>query len=78
MKFCLLFLRLQAKFHIAQELIGKLHATAAGDLKSEALNMLLKDLNDKTQKARDTMNKMFNESFGATFLANTCQESCFA
>ncbi|KAL5538875.1 hypothetical protein UlMin_044191 [Ulmus minor] len=68
----------QAKFHIAQELLGKLHAIAAGDLKSEAFKLLLKDLNDERQKARDAMKKMFNESFGATFLADTGQESSFA
>lgn len=39
---------------------------------------LLKELSKERQNARDTMKKMFNSSFGATFLTDTGQESAFA
>ncbi|PIA37021.1 hypothetical protein AQUCO_03100046v1 [Aquilegia coerulea] len=68
----------QAKFHIIQELLGKLHATAANKQRGEACNLLLKELNEERQLARSTMKNMFNSSFGATFLTDTGQESAFA
>lgn len=68
----------QAKFHIIQELLGRLHATVVGSQKSEAYESLLEELNDERQKARCSMKKMFNKSFGATFLTDTGQESSFA
>ncbi|GMH17833.1 hypothetical protein Nepgr_019674 [Nepenthes gracilis] len=68
----------QAKFHIIQELLGKLHATVAHSHKSEAYQSLLGELNIERQRARCAMKKMFNKSFGATFLTDTGQESAFA
>ncbi|XP_027331909.1 5'-nucleotidase domain-containing protein DDB_G0275467 isoform X2 [Abrus precatorius] len=68
----------QAKFHIIQELLGKLHATAANSLRTAACNSLLEELNEERQKARNKMKMMFNRSFGATFLTSTGQESAFA
>ncbi|CAK7338109.1 unnamed protein product [Dovyalis caffra] len=68
----------QAKFHIIQELLGKLHATVANSQKSEVCQLLLEELNDERLKAREMMKKMFNKSFGATFLTDTGQESAFA
>ncbi|KAK9275363.1 hypothetical protein L1049_022627 [Liquidambar formosana] len=68
----------QAKFHIIQELLGKLHATIANSQKSEAYKSLLEDLNEERQKARSVMKRMFNRSFGATFLTDTGQESAFS
>ncbi|KAE9464282.1 hypothetical protein C3L33_03810, partial [Rhododendron williamsianum] len=75
------FQRLQnafAKFHIIQELLGKLHATVANSQRREAFRSLLWDLNEERQKARCAMKNMFNRSFGATFLTDTGQESAFA
>lgn len=68
----------QAKFHIIQELLGKLHATVANNQRREAFRSLLWDLNEERQKARCAMKNMFNRSFGATFLTDTGQESAFA
>ncbi|XP_029129922.1 5'-nucleotidase domain-containing protein DDB_G0275467 isoform X2 [Cajanus cajan] len=68
----------QAKFHIIQELLGKLHATASNSLRTTAFNSLLEELNEERQKARNKMKMMFNRSFGATFLTSTGQESAFA
>ncbi|KAJ8438817.1 hypothetical protein Cgig2_023851 [Carnegiea gigantea] len=66
----------QAKFHIIEELLGRLHATVSQ--KSEACNSLLEELNEERQKARWTMKTMFNKSFGATFLTDAGRESSFA
>lgn len=68
----------QGKFHAIQELLGKLHATVSNGGKSEEYESLYKQLNDERQKTRCTMKKMFNKSFGATFLTDTGQESAFA
>lgn len=68
----------QAKFHIIQELLGKLHATVANSQRSEVCQLLSEELNDERLKARSKMKKMFNKSFGATFLTDTGQESAFA
>lgn len=68
----------QSKFHIIQELLGKLHATVANSQRTEACQLLLAELNEERQKARRMMKKMFNKSFGATFLTDTGQESAFA
>uniref|UniRef100_A0A2P2K088 Cytosolic purine 5-nucleotidase n=1 Tax=Rhizophora mucronata TaxID=61149 RepID=A0A2P2K088_RHIMU len=68
----------QAKFHIAQELLGKLHATSANNHRTVACQSLLEELNEERKKARRMMKKMFNNSFGATFLTDTGQESAFA
>ncbi|WJX96744.1 hypothetical protein P8452_77909 [Trifolium repens] len=68
----------QAKFHLIQELLGKLHATAANSVRTAACKSLLEELNEERQKARMKMKMMFNESFGATFLTSTGQESAFA
>uniref|UniRef100_F6HYN5 Uncharacterized protein n=1 Tax=Vitis vinifera TaxID=29760 RepID=F6HYN5_VITVI len=67
-----------AKFHAIQELLGKLHATVSNGKRSEEYESLYEQLNDERQKARCTMKKMFNRSFGATFLTDTGQESAFA
>lgn len=72
------FLRMQAKFHMVQELLGKLHASVANSDTNEDYNSLLKELNEERQKARSSMRKLFNRSFGATFLTDTGQESAFA
>ncbi|KAK4257606.1 hypothetical protein QN277_007170 [Acacia crassicarpa] len=68
----------QAKFHIIQELLGKLHATTANSHRTVACQSLLKELNDERHKARTTMKMMFNRSFGATFLTDSGRESAFA
>ncbi|XP_057501656.1 uncharacterized protein LOC130785490 [Actinidia eriantha] len=68
----------QAKFHIMQELLGKLHATVSNSRRSKAFQSLLWELNEERQKARCAMKSMFNRSFGATFLTDTGQESAFA
>ncbi|GLT80451.1 hypothetical protein SLA2020_518900 [Shorea laevis] len=68
----------QAKFHIIQELLGKLHATVDNSKNSEAYKLLFAELNDERKRARCMMKKMFNKSFGATFLTDTGQESAFA
>lgn len=69
---------IQAKFHIIQELLGKLHATVANKHRGEMCDSLLKELNEERQIARSFMKNMFNSSFGATFLTDTGQESAFA
>ena len=69
---------MQAKFHAIQELLGKLHATVSNGERSEEYDSLYELLNDERQKVRCTMKKMFNRSFGATFLTDTGQESAFA
>ncbi|XP_044472277.1 5'-nucleotidase domain-containing protein DDB_G0275467 [Mangifera indica] len=68
----------QAKFHIIQELLGKLHATVANSQKTEACQSLLDELNDERKRVRHVMKEMFNRSFGATFMTDTGQESAFA
>ncbi|KAG8367652.1 hypothetical protein BUALT_Bualt16G0095200 [Buddleja alternifolia] len=68
----------QAKLHLIQEILGKLHATVANTEESEEYMSLLWELNEERQKARNTMRGMFNRSFGATFLTDTGQESAFA
>nr|XP_023895700.1 5'-nucleotidase domain-containing protein DDB_G0275467 isoform X1 [Quercus suber]POE57063.1 5'-nucleotidase domain-containing protein [Quercus suber] len=68
----------QAKFHITQELLGKLHSTVAQSRRCEAYKSLFEELNEERQNARSTMKRMFNRSFGATFLTDTGQESAFA
>ncbi|CAN1165447.1 5'-nucleotidase domain-containing protein DDB_G0275467 [Linum perenne] len=68
----------QAKFHIIQELLGRLHSIVPNSNRSESYGLLLEELNQKRQEARRTMRKMFNKSFGATFLTDTGQESAFA
>ncbi|XP_062165579.1 uncharacterized protein LOC133872079 isoform X2 [Alnus glutinosa] len=68
----------QAKFHIIQELLGKLHSIVANSNRSETYKSLLEELNEERQKARSMMKRMFNRSFGATFLTDTGQESAFA
>ncbi|CAM8917864.1 unnamed protein product [Rhodiola kirilowii] len=68
----------QAKFHIIQELLGRLHATVATSPRCEAYESLFVELNEERRKARSIMKKMFNKSFGATFLTDTGQESAFA
>ncbi|KAL7134441.1 hypothetical protein ABFS83_11G027700 [Erythranthe nasuta] len=68
----------QAKFHIIQELLGKLHSVVANTEGSEKYTSLLRELNEERQKARSSMKDMFNSSFGATFLTDTGQESAFA
>ncbi|OMO54548.1 HAD-superfamily hydrolase, subfamily IG, 5'-nucleotidase [Corchorus olitorius] len=68
----------QAKFHILQELLGRLHATVADSKRSEAYKLLMVELNEERQKARCMMKRMFNKSFGATFLTDKGQESAFA
>lgn len=73
-----LFLLVQAKFHIIQELLGKLHATVANSQKTEACQSLLDELNDERKRVRHVMKEMFNRSFGATFMTDTGQESAFA
>ncbi|XP_030456303.1 uncharacterized protein LOC115677311 [Syzygium oleosum] len=67
----------QAKFHIIQELLGRLHAAVVSS-QSEGFKSLLEELNEERQKARLIMKRMFNSSFGATFLTDTGQESAFA
>ncbi|KNA19154.1 hypothetical protein SOVF_063970 isoform A [Spinacia oleracea] len=68
----------QAKFHIIQELLGRLHATVVESQKSEAYKSLMEELNEERQTARCTMKNMFSKAFGATFLTDTGQESSFA
>lgn len=74
----ILFLSLQAKYHILQELLGKLQACVGNCLKEEAYNALLNELNDERKRARSAMRAMFNSFFGATFVTDTGQESAFA
>ncbi|KAL8136976.1 hypothetical protein V2J09_002977 [Rumex salicifolius] len=71
------FLSTQAKFHIIQELLGKLHATVSSK-KSEAYKSLMEELNLERRRARCNMKNMFNKYFGATFLTDTGQESALA
>lgn len=68
----------QAKLHIIQELLGKLHSAVGKGDECEEYTSLLQDLNNERQKARQTMKDMFNRSFGATFLTDTSQESAFS
>ncbi|CAI0427667.1 unnamed protein product [Linum tenue] len=68
----------QAKFNIIQEMLGRLHAIIPNSNRSDAYRCLVEELNQKRQEARKTMRKMFNQSFGATFLTDTGQESAFA
>ncbi|KAK4757306.1 hypothetical protein SAY87_007433 [Trapa incisa] len=68
----------QAKFHIIQELLGKLHSTVATSQSSGAFKSLMDELNEERRKVRCTMKNMFNGSFGATFVTDMGQESAFA
>ncbi|KAF3777501.1 5'-nucleotidase domain-containing protein [Nymphaea thermarum] len=68
----------QAKYHILQELLGKLQACVRNCQKEEAYNALVNELNDERQRARSAMRAMFNRFFGATFVTDTGQESAFA
>lgn len=68
----------QAKLHLIQELLEKLHATPFSNEGRKAYMSLLQELNDERQKARRAMKGMFNSSFGATFLTDTGQESAYA
>ncbi|XP_072977223.1 uncharacterized protein [Typha angustifolia] len=68
----------QAKFHIIQELLGKLHATVVSAERGQAYQALVDELNMERRDCRSMMRKMFNSSFGATFLTDTGQESAFA
>lgn len=69
---------MQARFHIIQELLGKLHATATSTVPSKEYKLLLEELNEERRKARQKLKEMFNKSFGATFVTDTGQESAFA
>lgn len=69
---------MQAKFHILQELLGRLHANVCNSKRSDAYKLLMDELNEERQKARCRMKRMFNRSFGATFLTDKGQESAFA
>lgn len=69
---------MQAKFHILQELLGRLHANVCNSKRSDAYKLLMDELNEERQKARRRMKRMFNRSFGATFLTDKGQESAFA
>ncbi|KAI4381081.1 hypothetical protein MLD38_007192 [Melastoma candidum] len=68
----------QAKFHIIQELLGRLHATVGCGQISAGYKSLHEECNHEREKACLTMKQMFNSSFGATFLTSTGQESAFA
>ncbi|ONK69699.1 uncharacterized protein A4U43_C05F25810 [Asparagus officinalis] len=68
----------QAKFHIIQEILGKFHSIAAISKRGQAYDALLNELNEERQQCRSNMRRMFNSSFGATFLTDTGQESAFA
>ncbi|XP_050374576.1 uncharacterized protein LOC126792134 [Argentina anserina] len=70
-------MRHMAKFHIFQELLGRLHSTVTNSQRSEA-KLLLEELNECRRKASYMMKGMFNTSFGATFLTDKGQESAFA
>lgn len=58
--------------------MGKLHSTVSSKHTCDRFKSLLDELNEERQNARRTMRNMFNESFGATFLTDTGQESAFA
>ncbi|OWM89972.1 hypothetical protein CDL15_Pgr012609 [Punica granatum] len=68
----------QAKFHIIQELLGRLHSTVATSQNRAAYKTLMDELNDERRQARGIMKNMFNGSFGATFVTDTGQESAFS
>ncbi|WCJ28093.1 HAD-superfamily hydrolase subfamily IG 5'-nucleotidase [Euphorbia peplus] len=68
----------QAKFHIIQELLGQLHSTVSNGDRSDSYQLLFEELNAERKKTREAMKKMFNKSFGATFLTDMGQESAFA
>ncbi|KAE8713984.1 hypothetical protein F3Y22_tig00110202pilonHSYRG00103 [Hibiscus syriacus] len=63
---------------VFNELLGRLHATVPSSKRSEAYKLLMYELNEERQKARSTMKRMFNTSFGATFLTDKGQESAFS
>ncbi|KAF9602383.1 hypothetical protein IFM89_027093 [Coptis chinensis] len=46
------YVSIKAKFHIIQELLGKLHATAASDQRSETCGSLLKEPNEERELVR--------------------------
>ncbi|KAJ3677154.1 hypothetical protein LUZ60_002878 [Juncus effusus] len=68
----------QAKLHIIQELLGKIHATIISTEKGQTYLSLLQELNSERQKCRSEIRNLFNTSFGATFLTDTGKESSFA
>nr|XP_029118690.1 5'-nucleotidase domain-containing protein DDB_G0275467 isoform X2 [Elaeis guineensis] len=68
----------QAKFHIIQELLGKVHATVVSSKRGQACRALLDELNEQRRQCRSAMRSMFNSSFGATFLTDTGRESAFS
>ncbi|XP_038979073.1 5'-nucleotidase domain-containing protein DDB_G0275467 isoform X2 [Phoenix dactylifera] len=68
----------QAKFHIIQELLGKVHATVVSSKRGTACRALLDELNEQRRQCRSAMRRMFNRSFGATFLTDTGRESAFS
>ncbi|KAL0919898.1 hypothetical protein M5K25_012024 [Dendrobium thyrsiflorum] len=67
----------QAKFHIIQELLGKFHM-AMSRCGEQTFNSLLDELNEERIRCRSMMRNMFNASFGATFFADSGQESAFS
>lgn len=68
----------QAKFHIIQELLGELHMITCNCAVRDLHSRLLYELNEARMSCRSMMRNMFNASFGATFLADSGQESAFA
>ncbi|KAL1097030.1 hypothetical protein V6Z11_D05G008100 [Gossypium hirsutum] len=50
----------QAKFHILQELLGRLHAVIPSSKRSEAYKLLMGELNEERQKARSMMKRIFH------------------
>ncbi|XP_057853857.1 uncharacterized protein LOC131063905 isoform X3 [Cryptomeria japonica] len=69
---------LEAKFHIAQELLGKFHSLLTKNPRGDADNVLLDALNEERKKSRWAMKEMFNPYFGAAFLTDSGRESAFA
>ncbi|XP_042407662.1 5'-nucleotidase domain-containing protein DDB_G0275467-like [Zingiber officinale] len=68
----------QAKFHIIEELLGKLYATVVSGERGHDYRRLVQELNVERQHCRSTMRSLFNSNFGATFLTDTGQESAFS
>ncbi|CAL9095732.1 unnamed protein product [Musa textilis] len=68
----------QAKFHIIEELLGKLYATVVSTERGAAYRKLADELNVERRHCRSTMRSMFNSFFGATFLTDTGHESAFS
>ncbi|KAI0512439.1 hypothetical protein KFK09_013078 [Dendrobium nobile] len=67
----------EAKFHTIQELLGKFHMVMPRCDEQTSLS-LLDELNDERIHCRCMMRNMFNTFFGATFLADSGQESAFS